>query len=476
MEENNLIFSISGIRGIFGKNLNKNIIEKIAIAYGKWLEGDTKKVLIGRDTRPSGEIIEKSLIEGLTSTNCEVINLGICPTPIIIYTKNKFNIPGGIVISASHNPPEWNGLKLLSSRTFLSEIELNEIKKILDHVKLNKLKERKTPKISDLKKYNPVQTYIKDLYNFINLNDIQKKNNLRVAIDTGAGTGKLATPHILKDLGCEVKVINNDLTENNKFPREIEPVEKNLEDLKTIVLSENCDVGFAHDCDADRLAIIGNDGTYYPEDIGLALITDHYLNHFKESKKKMIFVTNLASSLIFDVLAERYNAQIIRTPIGERYLAEELDKLITKEKDASIIFGGEGSCGGVMLPQFNNTRDGIFAAAKLIEILVETNEVISNLVMKLPKFYSFREYINIEKRNLRKIREQLKMQLISDGQEVSQIGSDLKYGLGNDWFVLIHPSNTEPILRVISEAKNESLAKNNLINASDRIKSIINKE
>lgn len=473
--EKDLVFTISGIRGIYGKSLNNEIILKIAFAYGQWLKGNNKEVVIGRDTRASGEAIEKLIVDGLTSTNCKIINLGICPTPVIIYTKNKLNTPGGIIISASHNPPEWNGLKLLSDKTLLKDSELNEIHDLMNEIDLKKFKSLESNQINTVKNLNFTQEYIQDLYNVINVNYIKEHNNLNVAIDTGAGAATEVTPQILKDMGCTLKIINNELDEKGNFPREIEPVEKNLAELKKLVLEGKYDVGFAHDCDADRLAIIGNDGTFYPEDIGLALIANSYFKKFKDSGYKMIFVTNLASSLIFEALAEKYGAQVIRTPVGERYLVEEMDKLMKIEKESSIIFGGEGSCGGVMLPQFNNTRDGIFAAAKLIEILVETKEKLSDLVAKLPQFFSVREYINIKNINLNTIINQVKDTLISDGYNVDQIHNDLRFGQGIGWFVLIHPSNTEPILRIISEAKNESLANENLLITTEKVKIILSK-
>ena len=475
MEEKDLVFTISGIRGIYGKSLTNEIILKIAVAYGQWLKGNNKEVVIGRDTRASGEAIENLIIDGLTSNNCKVINLGICPTPVIIYTKNKLNTPGGIIISASHNPPEWNGLKLLSDKTLLKDSELNEIHDIMNEIDLIKYKTLESNQTTSVKNLNFTQEYIQDLYNVINANYIKEHNNLNVAIDTGAGAASEVTPQILKDMGCTLKIINNELDEKGNFPREIEPVEKNLTKLKKLVLEGNYDVGFAHDCDADRLAIIGNDGTFYPEDIGLALIANSYFKKFKDSGNKIIFVTNLASSLIFEALAEKHGAQVIRTPVGERYLVEEMDKLMKMEKKDSIIFGGEGSCGGVMIPQFNNTRDGIFAAAKLIEILVETQEKLSDLVAKLPHFYSIREYINIKNVNLKTVIKQVKDMIISQGYDVSQIHNDLRFGQGNEWFVLIHPSNTEPILRVISEAKNESLANENLLITAEKVKFILSK-
>jgi len=472
MGEKELIFTISGIRGIVGENLTYNLTKKIALAYGLWLKNDDKTVVIGRDTRPSGQNLEKAIIEGLTYADCNIINLGVCPTPIIIYMKNKLQISGGIIISGSHNPPEWNGIKILSTKTFLNNFEVKEISKLLynphlDHYFQNVSQQ---PKITE--KLDATDEYIQGLREVINFERIRSKNNLKIALDTGAGAGKVATPKILKILGCKVKLINNNF-KNDKFPREIEPIEKNLKDLIKQVVDGRYDIGFAHDCDADRIAIIGDDGTCYPEDIGLAVIGDYIFKQYNHPDKNVFFVTNLASSLMFEAIAEKYNVKVIRTPVGEQFLAEKMENLLKKEDSLSIVFGGEGSCGGVMVPQFNNTRDGIFAAAKIVEILVETNEKISNLVSNFPKFYAFRENVNIKGKHLEKLVNQLKIDLISDGENVNQIDMDLRFGQGKDWFVLIHPSNTEPIIRVISEANDEKIAKNKLIITSERIKSLI---
>ncbi|MFX1376005.1 MAG: hypothetical protein ACFFA0_09355 [Promethearchaeota archaeon] len=478
MEEKNLIFTLSGIQGIIGKDLNFNIAKKISIAFGLWLNSKEKKVIISKDTRPSGKVLEKAVIEGLIGTGNKVVNLRICPTPITIYTKNKYNIPGGIIITGSHNPQEWNGLKLLSLNNFVNKNDLEQISNIINKIDIKFYPPKKRVKHKQIEILNPIPEYIQDLYKFVDQKRVKKKNNLRVVIDTGAGTGKFATPKILEGMGCEVKLLNNDLLLNNLFPREIEPIEKNLSDLRMEVWQGDYDIGFAHDSDADRLAIIGENGVCYPEDISLALITDYYLRNDRYPDAEKIFVTNLASSLRFDVIVEKYNAKIIRTPVGERFLSEKMTELIEKQNMSSktkIIFGGEGSCGGFMYPNFNNTRDAIFAATKIIEILVKTNKPVSELVFNLPKFHSCRKKIIIKDKRINSIIDNLKNELIEEGEQVEQIGLDLRFGKGKEWFVLIHPSNTEPIIRIISEAKRESLARVYCEATTELVKLIISK-
>ncbi|MHA1105122.1 MAG: hypothetical protein ACTSPN_05300 [Promethearchaeota archaeon] len=473
MSEKNLIFTFSGIRGIVGRDLNVEIAKKIAIAFGSWLKGEIKKVIIGRDTRPSGLQIEKGLIEGLVSMGYDIINVGICPTPVLIHVKNKLKIPAGMIITGSHNPPEWNGIKLLSSNNYLNNEDLKEIRELMEHTDLSLYP--KTESAGKVETLNPIPEYLEDLYNHINMKK-RKKNKLRVVLDTGAGAGGVVTPRLLKDLGCEVNLINDKIYLDNIFPRGIEPIANNLQDLIMEVWQGKYDIGFAHDSDADRLAIIGEKGIYYSEDIGLALIMEFYLQNLDNEFEDVIFVTNLASSLMFDVIAEKYGARVIRTSIGELFLVDKMRTLIEENiSKKSFIFGGEGSCGGVIYPPFNNTRDGIFAAAKIIEILATSGDKLSTLVSKLPKYYNYREYIKIKNIEINSLISQIYEELCNEGEKVSQINNDLKFGKSKEWFVLIHPSNTEPIIRVICESRSSSLARIYCQTTAELVKLVISR-
>lgn len=476
----NLIYSLSGIRGKVGKNLTPEVAKKIAIAFGLWINSKYKdnRVVIGRDTRPSGKELQFKMQEGLLATGCEVFDLGICPTPSIIFEKNTLGTSAGIIISGSHNPPEWNGIKLLSEKTFLSNADLGEISANLGKINLNDFDLSKIKNPKPIKKVNAIPAYKEALLKNVNLEKVKQENHLSVVVDTGAGAGNLITPSILEEMGCEVKMINHQFDENGNFPREIEPIEQNLNDLIVKVWKGKHDVGFAHDCDADRLAIVGDDWKCYREDVGLALIADHYLKQASKNSERIIFVTNLASSMVFEALAQKYGAKVSRVPVGEMYLAKKMDELIIKNEKQNFcdtIMGGEGSCGGIMLPSFNNARDGIFAAAKIIEILVERKEKISNLVKELPQYYSYRDKIDITGKNIPKIIDQLKEELKSEGEEVNQIGLDLRIEHGNDWFILIHPSNTEPVMRILTEARRDALARMYCETTSELVKLVVSK-
>lgn len=462
MIQNNLIFTFSGIRGVVDKALNFEVAKKLGIAFGEWYPYAERKLILGKDTRPSSRILEEGIIEGLSFHDFEIVNVGVCPTPIIIHAKNRLSIPAGIIITGSHNSEEWNGIKLLSKNSFLGNEALNTIATSLKRIQLDSYSAIRVHPESKVTELDPVGDYLSDLYRHIDLKRIRSQNRLRVVIDTGAGAGKRATPRLLQDLGCKVKIINNELLINQTFPRAIEPVKKNLTDLIMEVWQGKYDVGFAHDSDADRLAIIGENGVCYPEDVGLALITEHFLKNHQPKSEEIVFITNLASSLMFEVLTERYGAKIVRTPIGEKFLVEEISDLrkrMQSEPNSCVILGGEGSCGGAIFPDFNSTRDAIFAVAKIVEILIDTDQKVSELVDRLPKYHSYRSAIPVKNQSIETIINETKKHLIQEGENVNQINNDLRFGEGKEWFVLIHPSNTEPIIRVITEARIESAAR-----------------
>jgi phosphomannomutase len=221
------------------------------------------------------------------------------------------------------------------------------------------------------------------------------------------------------------------------------------------VWEEKADLGIAYDINGHRLRIIGDDYKCYPKDISLALIADHYANL---GLKPCYLVTNISSSLRLDILTEEYDIKLVKTAIGEFFLALKIHSLM-KEYPNAYIFGGEGSNGGVMIPKFNNTRDAIFATVKIIELLQGTNKKISSLVNEFPDYHKYTENINIEDINVTQLITKIKQELRSEGEKVFQMGNDLRIDNENESFTLIHPSTTEPVIRIIAEAKRKSLAR-----------------
>ena len=469
MEKKDLILKLNEIEGKIGIKINPSIIKDVAAIYGLWLRDQSNKVIIGRDTRPSGELIENAIIEGLHSVGCKVNNLGICPTPIVFYLKNKFNIKGGILISDSNKPINWNKIKFYIDENFSYTFELKEeyrnqnkdYSKHYDYIQKNQI----------LQDINPISTYINDLLDNFNIEKIRSQNKLRVIIDPGAGAGKITTPTILEGLGCEVLVINKELDKNNEYPRKLNPIKENLKNLILVLWKGNYDLAFAHDSDANKLAVIGDDFECYSEDIISALIIDDYLKHKDNSDKKFIFFMNLASSLRFEILAERYNIQVLKSYAEDPYLKETMDELIHKED--YIVFGSEGLCGGPVFPYFNKVKDGFFISAKLIEILINSGEKLSTLISELPKFYSYQKKITLPKHKLDPIIRKLYEELTKEGENVNKIDNNLRFGHEKDWFVLICPSKN--YIKVYSEAKRDSLARLYCETTTELLKLIISK-
>ncbi|MFX1443381.1 MAG: hypothetical protein ACFFHV_08210 [Promethearchaeota archaeon] len=454
MEKKDLILKLNEIKGKIGFKINPSIIKDLAAIYGLWIREKDNKAIIGRDTRPSGELIENAIIEGLHSVGCKVNNLGICPTPVIFYLKNKYNIKGGILISASNRPINWNKIKLYIDDDFSFIFELKgeyrnqnrEYSKHYNYIQKNQI----------LQNINPISTYVNDLLENFNIVEIRRQNKLRVIVDPGAGASKLFTPNILERLGCEVLVINKELDKNNEFPRELNPIKENLKDLMLALWKGNLDIGFAHDCDANKVTIISDDFECYSEDIISALIIENYIKHKENSDKSVIFLLNLASSLRFENLAERYNIQVLKSYVENKYLKKKINKLLTEEK--YFIFGTDRLCGGPVFTNFSKVSDGFFISAKLIEILVDSGTKLSNLISKLPKYYSYHEKIPILKQKLDIIIKKLYDELSKEGETVNKVGNNLRFGHEKDWFVLVFPSQDSAI-KVYSEARRDSLAR-----------------
>jgi phosphomannomutase/phosphoglucomutase len=452
-----LIISPSGMRGEIAKSLTLEVVNRFSQSFGLWL-GENSTVLIGRDTRNSGIMISSCVTAALNSVGIHVLDAGIASTPAILWYKRVHNIDGAAIISASHNPPQYNGIKFLSrTHTFLGNEELNEINKYF--LSSNSINTSSWQKIGNYKSIDITKPYLDSIKRILDINLI-KKRGLRVVVDPNAGAGVGVTDKILSDLGCHVKVINGDFKDYPQYPHPIEPIKPHLTELSEMILQYKADLGIAHDCDADRVAIAGKDGTIYPEDTTVALLIRYILETYRKDSRnnnhrEIYIITNSASSLMFEKLAEMYNAEVIRTPIGERYIAIKMFETM-KEHPDTLVFGGEGSSGGFMYPSFNNARDGIFAACKVCEMLAYYKYLFDSL----PKLYTTRDKITVSGINVNDVMNKMKRILDNDKIDYSKVDNDIKIldSVKQEW-TLIHPSNTEPIIRVITEALTEERAK-----------------
>ena len=433
-----LIKSISGIRGIVNQTLNKTIVNTYSSIFTSIQpSGD---ILLARDSRPHGKELYDSITNTLISMGRNVINCGIIPTPTAQFIIKEKKLSGGIVVTASHNPIEWNGLKFLDNDGCF--LNANKMKKLLSA----------TPEIINIKKGNIIESknaYLQHIDNVLNLKCIDKdkikSKKLKVVVDTVNGAAFKALPDLLEKLNCDVIKIHCENTGN--FPRGTEPIPSHLNDLSKVVLEENADIGFATDPDADRLAIVDNAGTPIGEESTLVLAVESYLKYYKNSQ---IIVTNLSTSMAVDVIAHKYNSTVERSSVGEINVVEKM-----KELGSSI--GGEGN-GGVILEESHLGRDSLVASALVLNHLAQSNIPFNKILDNIPRFIMIKDKINLKNdfdfNHIKNLFQNDKVTFIE--------GDGLKI-IWEDKWVHIRKSNTEPIIRIISEADTYENAKN-LIN------------
>ena len=349
-----LIKSISGIRGIYNKSLTTSIASNYAQIFSH-IQNDGD-ILLARDSRPHGGILYNDICKTLTQAGRNVICSGIIPTPTAQFIIKEQNLAGGIVITASHNPIEWNGLKFLDNDgCFLNADKMDKVlsqdyKSVIDN---------NTGKI--IESENAYQDHIQNVLN-LNCIDIDKikAKNFKVVVDTVNGAAYKALPELLNALNCNVVKIHCD--NNGMFPRGTEPIPSHLDDLSKAVTNNNADIGFATDPDADRLAIVDNHGHPIGEESTLVLALESYLKYYQDSQR---VVTNLSTSMAVDVIAHQYNSTVQRSSVGEINVVEKM-------KELDSVIGGEGN-GGVILKESHLGRDSLVASALVLNHLAQSD-------------------------------------------------------------------------------------------------------
>lgn len=422
-----LMFSISGLRGLVGKDLSPNIIFQYAAAFGSYI--GSGKVILGRDTRKSGPLYTRAVIQGLNSAGCQVIDLGIVPTPTVLFIVRKCRAKGGIAITASHNPVEWNALKFISAQgRFLNREEFIRFTRHLKGAELSIVARDRDSK--SMKLANSTKTHIDRIVRV--LEPVTEK--LRVGVDAVNGAGSLALPRLLKIMGCRVYRMNCKFDYN--FPRPPEPRPRSITALCRFVKDNNLDMGVACDPDCDRLAVVDEKGRAIGEDKTLVFATDFLLQ-----KSSGSVVTNLSTTALMDYITKKYNCRLHRTKVGEA-------NVVSKMVEMNARIGGEGN-GGVIYPTINFTRDALVAAAIIVKLMVKRNKVISQLIAEYPKYYMQKETLRISKEDF--MTKKKKLLSIAKGRINRLDGIRIT---ATDYWIHIRPSQTEPFIRIIGEAKN----------------------
>jgi phosphomannomutase len=441
--QKDLMAGISGVRGVVGKSLTPDILTRYSSAFGNLCRSG--KVVLGRDSRISGEMAKSAVVSGLLSTGCQVIDLGICPTPTVEIAVKELKAKGGIIITASHNPIEWNALKFVGADgIFLDE---KESKKLFDLVRNDRIKYNPWDKLGEV---DFDDSWIKQHINkILNLSYIDvrriKARKFRVVLDCCNGAGGVISPHLLRALGCEVMEMNS--IPNGMFPHDPEPVPKNLISLCQAVKKNNADLGFANDPDVDRLAIVSEKGVPLGEEATLALATKFVLSHKSRTspvrgKPNSNVVTNISTSRMIDDIAKEFGSKVYCTKVGEAHVARRL-------KQVKGVIGGEGN-GGVILPELHYGRDALVGMALILEYLTESGKSISQLASELPQYFMIKKKMKLPRnfeRNLVKLKRKYSKWNINalDGVRID---------FGDSW-LHIRKSNTEPLVRVIAETRSK---------------------
>lgn len=427
-----LIISVSGVRGIIGESFHPSIFARFGTTFGTFIKGG--KVVLGRDSRTSGEMALHALLAGLIATGCEVVDLGICPTQTILLRAKDLEADGSITITASHNPVEWNGIEFAAScGSLLSQEQSVELMKIYESCE-DKLMPQ--DKLGSVKQDDTaVERHISKILSlpYIDVSLI-KSRRLKVVIDCCNGAGSVISPKLLRELGCEV--IELSCHPDGKFPRHPEPVPEHLSQLCEIVRRQNADIGFAHDADADRLAIVSDKAKAISNEYTLVLASDFILG-----KQKSPVVATVSTSMMMDDIARKHDVPLYRTEVG-------VGNVVQKMQQVNAVIGGEGT-GGVIFPEIHYTTDGMTALAVIIQQLAETEATISELISQIPQYSIIKKKIEIPTQELAEALTQKAAKYYA-GENL-----DLTDGvkiIRKDSWVNIRKSGTEPVIRVFSEA------------------------
>jgi len=437
------LFGTSGVRGVVGEQITPGLVMDLGLALATHL-GNSGMVVVGKDPRTSSDMFESCLISGLLSGGCDVKRLGIAPTPIVSFAVRRLNAKAGVMITASHNPPEYNGLKFWDSSGMAYSPQLeDEIEGIYFGKRMKRVS---WDRIGGVGEVEVLESYVGEAAAAVRL-----KRKYNVVIDCGNGAGSLVTPYLLRRLGCKVTTLNSHT--DGFFPgRGLEPSPENLGELCSVVKSIGADLGLAHDGDADRIAAVDELGRVAQADKLLGLVAVHQVG-----RKGDVVVTTVDASSVVDDSVSEVGGKVVRTRVGDMSVA-------TAVKEHRAVFGGEPS-GAWIFPDISLAPDGPLAAIKILELLDSTGKKLSELLDALPEYLTAREKVacpNERKaRTMEKLEARLKKEFSGVVRTLTVDGIRLEL---KDGWVLVRPSGTEPYIRVTAEGK-----------TSERVREIVEK-
>ncbi len=445
------LFGTNGIRWRPDSEKDHNFPVELGLAIGTYF-GKGSTICMGRDTRITGPVISAGVASGILSTGCSIIDVGVVPTPTVQYGVRILGVAGGVMITASHNPPEFNGLKCIDNDgTEMARDKEEEIEKIYYS---KEFQYARWDEVGKFKANDEISFAHMDHISSLIVPDSGWKK-LKVVIDCSNGPAGKFTPKILRDMGCDVHTIN--AQPDGMFPGRLpEPLEKNLSGLMNAVVNAGADLGIAHDGDADRATFVDEKGNYINGDESLAVFT---IDSLATEKGKVVVPVNTSRKVI-DSIVEN-DGEVELTPIGSPVIARRM-------KMVNARVGGEGN-GGVIFPENMLCRDGIMTAAKMVEILATSDLKLSEMVENLPDYTIIRSKFTCPDDLKTKVLDDVK-KAMSDLEVIDIDGVKIE---GENWWVLLRPSGTEPIFRVTAEAKDPEMAQNKLDEFKVLLKKII---
>lgn len=435
-----LMISVSGIRGIFGSHLTPENLVTFTAAYGTWLEGGT--VVLGRDSRVTGQLCEDIVSATLQSVGCDVIKTGIVPTPTVAMAVLNHQARGGIILSASHNPEEWNALKLLNEKSEF--IDSEQGKKVLEISENRNFAYKSYDKIGKVTSDDKAIAH--HIHGILDLPYIDQKiiaeAGFTVAVDAVNGAGSLAVPILLETLGVNVHKLNCEPT--GIFPHNPEPLPQHLGEICEFVKKRNCDLGIVTDPDADRLALVDEKGQLFGEEYTQVSAFDFILG-----KKPGATSTNLSSSRAAEDITARYGQTCYRSSVGEI-------NVVKKMQQVGAVIGGEGS-GGVINPDLHYGRDALAGIAMILQLLAERKVRASDYRASLPNYEMTKDKIELGKLGM-EADDILKKLETNFSHQQPDTTDGVKINFEEGW-VHFRKSNTEPVIRVFAEAATAKKAK-----------------
>ena len=425
--------SISGLRGIVGESLTPEVVTRYANAFSRLI--GHKKVMIGRDGRYHGAMLAEILAGTLAANGCEVVDIGICPTPTVQLAAEHSDAGGGVAVTASHNPMEWNGLKFINDNGVFLDAEENE--RLWSYID-------QPPEYASYGNTGAIEHddfFLQDhIRRVLAVRSVEveaiRRRHFKVVIDCVNAAGSIVVPQLLHELGCITTKMNCEAT--GKFPRKPEPLPENLAEVMTRVRSENADLGIVVDPDVDRLVLITEKGEPFSEEYTIAQTVKFIFE--KTPAERRIAVVNLSTTRAVDEIASQSDGKVYRSAVGEI-------NVVKRMKDVNAIIGGEGS-GGVILPEVHYGRDALVGIGITLQHLLEFGGTLSELKDSLPHFEIVKKRIELGKKNPGKIIAAIK-------KHYSRFDINMEDGLKVDapnYWIHLRKSNTEPIIRVIAEA------------------------